>query len=83
MISAATHVSACLQELRIDGFGAHPAATDAATHLGALCDTDAGGAARVPVGLGAYCVPCPGQARSCKSSHLSRASANVAFKHRD
>lgn len=50
-----------LQELQVDGFNAHPAATDAATHLGALFDTDAGSAAKIPVGLGAYCVPCAGQ----------------------
>lgn len=37
-----------------DGYQCHPAAVDAATHLGALLDLELGAAARVPVALGAY-----------------------------
>ena len=52
------------QGLQVDGFGAHPAAVDVATHYGALLDTDPSAAtaagpppaARVPVALGAYSV---------------------------
>lgn len=36
-----------LQELQVDGFDAHPAATDAATHFGALFDTEPSPAAAV------------------------------------
>lgn len=77
------HAPCYLQELRVDGFGAHPAATDAATHLGALCDTDAGGAAKVPVGLGAYCVPYPGQARRFKSLHCNCLFKQCCFQQCD
>ena len=48
-----------------DGYWTHPALLDAATHFGAVADTDAvwregvPAVARVPVGLGAYAVALP------------------------
>ena len=57
-----------LQAAHGDGYWTHPALLDAATHLGAVADTDAvwrdgvPAAARVPVGLGAYTVALPSPA---------------------
>ena len=57
--------SACLQVSHSDGYWTHPALLDAATHFGAVADTDAlwrdgvPAAARVPVGLGVYAVALP------------------------
>ena len=43
-----------MQALDMDCYHASPAAVDAATHLGALWDTDAGDQPRVPVALQLY-----------------------------
>lgn len=47
----------CLQGLEVEGFRAHPAALDAATHFGAVFDTDARQPPRVPVGLASISLP--------------------------
>ena len=42
------------QGLEVNAYRAHPAALDAATHFGAVFDTEAGEAARVPVQVEAF-----------------------------
>ena len=53
----------------MESFRAHPAAVDAATHFGAVFDTDAGQPPRVPVALGAFTLP--GNCRVTVSNPLS------------
>ena len=48
-----------MQDLEVNGFRAHPAAVDAATHFGAIFDTDALDAPRVPRQLEALNMPSP------------------------
>ena len=45
------------QDLEVEGYRAHPAAVDAATHLGAVADTGSGQPPKVPVSLGCFAVP--------------------------
>ncbi len=68
----------CLQVPHGDGYWTHPPLLDAATHFGAVADTNAvwqdgvPAAARVPVALGAYTVTLPTSAlvwcTSCAST---------------
>ena len=46
-----------MQGLEVEGFRAHSAALDAATHFGAVFDTDLRQPPRVPVGLAKFSVP--------------------------
>ncbi|BDA51455.1 probable oleandomycin polyketide synthase, modules 5 and 6 [Coccomyxa sp. Obi] len=55
----------CQAGLEVEGFKAHPSALDAATHFGAVFDTDARQAPRMPVGLSAFSVPA-----ACKAGAL-------------
>jgi 3-oxoacyl-(acyl-carrier-protein) synthase/acyl carrier protein len=64
-----------------DGYGAHPALLDAATHYGALLDLDAGGAPRVPVALACH-APAPdhggGDAAARRQLHATAGDAAVS-----
>ena len=55
---ACTHLHCChAQDLEADGYRVHPALLDAATHFGAVFDTDAGEAPRVPVRMAGFHIP--------------------------
>ncbi|CAL8465604.1 g5140 [Coccomyxa elongata] len=54
--------SVCQAGLEVEGFRAQPAALDAATHFGAVFDTDARQPPRVPVGLAAFSLPAASRA---------------------
>ena len=77
-------VDICMQASHGDGYWTHPAQLDAATHFGAVADTDAvwrngtAAAARVPVGLGAYAVALPTSAL-VRLRHVGSKSFGVSW----